>query len=123
MDDENLQESIWALGRRLRQQHEDRVRQRQADAIPKKSGLKAALDCLSRAASAVTERGAAYGPPAPFFRELARRWSLVLGVEVSAAQVVGCMVQLKLLRGGDDSIVDIAGYAACLAEIEAEERA
>ena len=53
---------------------------------------------------------------------VAKRWSLTLGVDVSAEQVIICLIDLKLARlnstpGHHDSILDVAGYAAILNEI------
>ena len=74
---------------------------------------------LQHAASLVTRRRREYGEPAELFAQVARRWSLVLGVEVSPAQVALCLIDLKLARlerdpAHHDSIVDLAGYAAGL---------
>lgn len=79
---------------------------------------------LGRAVGTVEERRKDYGNPAEFFRELARRWSLTLGHEVTPEQVVLCLIDLKHERlrrnpAHRDSIVDIVGYAACLAELSA----
>ena len=65
---------------------------------------------------------AAYGEPAELFADVAMRWSLTLGAEVSPAQVALCLIDLKLARLAHDpkhldSIVDVAGYAACLHEV------
>jgi len=82
---------------------------------------------LQEALTAVEGRGRSYGPPAPFFARVARDWSIELGVSVTAAQVVRCMIRLKLARdavsasGIPDSAVDIAGYAACLGELQSVE--
>ena len=56
------------------------------------------------------------------FETIAARWSLVLGIEVTPAQVALCLIDLKLARltrdpSHLDSIVDVAGYAACLREV------
>jgi hypothetical protein len=56
------------------------------------------------------------------FEHVARRWSLVLGVDVTPAQAMLCLVDLKVARLTHDprhldSIADIAGYAGCLAEV------
>jgi hypothetical protein len=56
------------------------------------------------------------------FEQVAARWSLTLGSAVSPAQVVLCLIDLKLSRlAGDpkhlDSQVDVAGYAAVLREV------
>ena len=77
---------------------------------------------LKEAARIVTARRKAYGDAATLFSQIARRWSLTLGVEVTAAQVALCLIDLKLARLSNDpahadSIMDVAGYAACLAEV------
>ena len=51
---------------------------------------------------------------------IAARWSLTLGQPVTPAQVVLCLIDLKLARLGHDpahadSILDVVGYAAVLA--------
>ena len=55
------------------------------------------------------------------FELVAKRWSLVLGVEVTPAQAMLCLIDLKVARLTHDprhldSITDIAGYAGCLGE-------
>jgi len=47
----------------------------------------------------------------------------VLGAKVTAAQVALCLIDLKMARLAHDpkhldSIVDVAGYAACLREVQ-----
>jgi len=78
--------------------------------------------CLEAARDTVMHRGALYRPPLPFFQKLAKRWSLVLGVEVTARQVLLCLIDLKTERATGaphpDTVIDIAGYAACLAEVD-----
>jgi hypothetical protein len=54
---------------------------------------------------------------------LARRWSLTLGHRVTPAQVVLCLLDLKLTRlrrnpKHQDSIRDLAGYVAILQELK-----
>jgi hypothetical protein len=76
---------------------------------------------LEHAAGLVTRRRREYGEPADLFEHVAKRWSLVLGVEVTA-QAILCLIDLKAARlahdpGHLDSITDIAGYAGCLAEM------
>lgn len=68
------------------------------------------------------ERQAVYGNPTASLTNIAQRWSITLGIEISAAQVALAMIDLKLARLKQtpahlDSILDIAGYAACLSEI------
>ena len=53
---------------------------------------------------------------------VAARWSITLGRPVTPAQVVLCLIDLKLARLGHDpahadSILDVAGYAAVLQEV------
>ena len=77
---------------------------------------------LQRAASIVAERRRTYGEPAPSMEAVAKRWSLTLGHEVTPAQVVLCLIDLKLVRlahdpSHHDSLVDVAGYAAVLREV------
>jgi hypothetical protein len=77
---------------------------------------------LEHAASVVTHRREVYGPPIDLFQQVSARWSLVLGVRVTPAQAMLCLIDLKLARltydpRHLDSIIDIAGYAGCLAEV------
>jgi hypothetical protein len=77
---------------------------------------------LERANEIVQERGKSYGHPHDHFSRVAKLWSVLLGVPVTADQVVKCMLALKLDRLSEtphhqDSIDDIAGYAWCLDEV------
>jgi Domain of unknown function (DUF6378) len=77
---------------------------------------------LEQAASVVAQRRGEYGKPVDLFEQIAQRWSFVLGVEVSPAQTVLCMLEIKTTRLSRDpkhldSITDVAGYAAVLAEL------
>ena len=77
---------------------------------------------LEQAASVVRERRRTYGQPRDLFERVAARWSQVLGVRVSARQVAVCLIDVKVARLTHDprhldSITDIAGYAAILAEL------
>ncbi len=77
---------------------------------------------LEQAADIVVQRRCSYGEATTLFEQIARRWSLTLGTEVTAAQVALCLIDLKLARlstdpAHADSIMDVAGYAACLAEV------
>jgi hypothetical protein len=81
-----------------------------------------AEELLEQAVSIVARRRGTYGQPRDLFEHVARRWSLVLGVEVTPAQAMLCLVDLKVARLTHDprhldSITDIAGYAGCLAEV------
>ena len=81
-----------------------------------------AEEFLERAAGVVARRRREYGEPADLFRDIAKRWSLVLGVEVSPAQTVLCMLDVKMARltrepRHADSITDVAGYSSVLWEV------
>ncbi len=79
-------------------------------------------DLLDKAAAVLEERGQAYGAADAAFAAIAARWTLTLGRPVSAAQVVLCMIDLKLVRlahdqGHEDSLIDVIGYAALFPEV------
>jgi hypothetical protein len=63
-------------------------------------------------------RRASYGHPKKNFGDIAKMWSVILGVDVTSNQVALCMIGLKVCRhnnGQDrDSVLDIAGYAGCI---------
>ena len=77
---------------------------------------------LRSAADTVEQRREEYGHSTENFEVIGQRWTLVLGTPVTAAQVAVCLIDLKLARlrkdpAHKDSILDIAGYAACLWEV------
>jgi hypothetical protein len=77
---------------------------------------------LTHAADLVNRRRGEYGEPAALFERVAVRWSQVLGTKVTPAQVIVCLMDLKVARLSHeprhlDSITDVAGYAGCLAEV------
>lgn len=77
---------------------------------------------LQHAVGVVERRERIYGPPEESFTTIAARWSLVLGITVTPAQVALCLIDLKMARLSRDpahldSIVDVAGYVACLREV------
>jgi hypothetical protein len=79
-------------------------------------------ELLEHAAGLVNRRRREYGDPVDLFEHVAARWSLTLGTRVSPAQVVLCLIDLKLTRLAHDpqhldSIVDVAGYSALLSEV------
>jgi hypothetical protein len=79
-------------------------------------------DLLEHAAGVVTKRRREYGEPTHVFEAVAKCWSLVFGMDVSAAQVVIALLDVKLVRLSRnpkhlDSIIDVAGYAAVLREL------
>ena len=77
---------------------------------------------LKHVAQVVAERSAQYGDAATNMSAIAARWSATLGREVTPAQVVLCLLDLKLARLAhdpthEDSAVDVCGYAALLREL------
>ena len=77
---------------------------------------------LATTARVLAERRAAYGPADVAMEAIAARWSVTLGRPISPAQVVLCLIDLKLARlarnpAHEDSLIDVAGYAALLAEV------
>jgi hypothetical protein len=77
---------------------------------------------LAHAAGVIAARDAAYGDPAVSMATIASRWSLTLGRPVTPAQVVLCMLDLKLARLAHDpthrdKIADVIGYAALLPQV------
>ena len=79
-------------------------------------------EMLEHASRIIAERGAAYGDAVDLMASIAARWSLTLGFPVTPAQVVLCMIDLKLARLAHDpthrdSAADVIGYAALLPEV------
>ena len=66
-----------------------------------------------------------YGKPEDNFERIAYFWSDYLRADISAKDVAVMLALLKIARiasghAKDDNWVDLAGYAACGGEIEAE---
>lgn len=79
------------------------------------------LKALKLAAEAVN-RSHLYGKPEANFERIAALWSAFLGRQITATDVAAMMTLLKVARLAEtpkhlDSWVDIAGYAACGAEV------
>jgi hypothetical protein len=77
---------------------------------------------LKHVVGILAERGAVYGDAATSMAAVAARWSITLGHPVTPAQVVLCLIDLKLVRLAhnpkhQDSVCDLAGYAAVLQEV------
>jgi hypothetical protein len=78
---------------------------------------------LDHAAQVLESRAETYGPADAALQAIAARWSLTLGCPVTPAQVVLCMIDLKLVRlihgpAHRDSLIDVIGYAALLPEAQ-----
>lgn len=90
--------------------------------MTRKETLNNALKCVCG------ERQDQYGTPEDNFGRIAKLWTDYLGHVVTPVDVAMMMALLKIARvktgtATDDSFVDLAGYAACGAEIrEAQNR-
>jgi len=78
---------------------------------------------LKQAAAVIANRRDSYGDPTASMTAIARRWSITLGQTITPAQVALCLIDLKLARlafdpNHLDSMIDIAGYAAVLREVQ-----
>lgn len=64
------------------------------------------------------DRNDGYDHPRPNFTKIAGKWSITLGVPITAEQVAIMMIDLKTVRESHkhsrDNLVDIAGYARCI---------
>ena len=81
-------------------------------------------ELLEKAMEATTERGQEYGKPEDNFATIARLWRVYLDTPINAHDVAMMMILFKVARakanpGHIDNLVDIAGYAACAAELGA----
>ena len=81
-----------------------------------------AIKTLDDAVTVLIQRNAIYGEPLDAMSAIAARWSVTLGVTITPAQVVLCMIDLKLARLARnpqhrDSAIDVIGYAALLPEV------
>jgi hypothetical protein len=77
---------------------------------------------LKHVAKVIAERSTQYGDAHSNMTTIAARWSATLGREITPAQVVLCLLDLKLARlahdpSHEDSVVDVCGYAALLREL------
>ena len=79
-------------------------------------------EILREAEAVLAERAEAYGNVAASMEATAARWSVTLGYPVTSAEVVLCLIDLKLARLAHDpkhhdSARDVIGYAALLPEV------
>lgn len=80
-------------------------------------------ETLDTAKAAVTaDRQATHGAPEDTFGLIARLWSARLGINLRPDQVAVMLIDLKTARawgnpGHADNWIDMAGYAACGAEL------
>ena len=88
-------------------------------------------ELLAAALSAVNARPEAYGPPEQNFTRISRHWNVYLAGKypgadpvIDAVDVAAMMALMKIARleetpDHEDSWADLAGYAACGAEVSA----
>lgn len=82
-------------------------------------------ELLEAASRAVRERADQHGQPEDVFEGIALLWSVYLCKELTATDVALMMVLFKVARAqgnpeNTDTWADIAGYAACGAELATE---
>lgn len=82
-------------------------------------------DLLEKAMQVTTERAVQHGRPENVFEQIANLWSAYLGLDLGAVDVSMMMVLFKVARAqsnpqNEDNWVDMAGYAACGAELAPE---
>lgn len=70
----------------------------------------------------IGDRNKDYGDPKVNHQRIADLWSVILGIEVTPAQVALCMAQVKISRlvhtpNHQDSYIDAAAYIAIAGEI------
>lgn len=78
---------------------------------------------LQEVANIVTkDRNAQYGEPEDTFALIAQYWSLYLSTDITSFDVAMLMALMKMARiqsskvMPEDSLIDLAGYAACAIE-------
>lgn len=77
---------------------------------------------LKHVANVIAERSTQYGDASSNMAAIAQRWSATLGKQITPAQVVLCLLDLKLARlahdpSNEDSAIDVCGYATLLREV------
>jgi hypothetical protein len=76
-------------------------------------------DFLDKVDATLWQRFKEYGDPNTSFGEIAALWSIILKKKITPKQVALMMICLKMIRlleneNHQDSVIDIAGYAALL---------
>lgn len=70
----------------------------------------------------IEQRQKEYGPPKKNFNDLAKVWSVLLGIEVTPRDVIRCFIAAKLTRDKHqerhDNPVDIIGYGGLMEEVD-----
>ena len=83
------------------------------------------MQLLLEAATIYNQRAKQLGDFQQLYRELAVRWSLVTGCEITPAMTARMLLEMKLARWNsnfiEDHAVDAANYAAIAAALEGDE--
>lgn len=90
-----------------------------------KSHFKSAKQYLVKANEILQTRGIQYGNSKKLHNLIAKRFSVVLGINITAYQVARLMIELKIARldngsysdNFEDTIIDIINYTALAAEM------
>jgi hypothetical protein len=95
------------------------------EAVAKATAEPPGAKMLKEAVEVLRQRGETYGDAAAHWRDVAGVWTSISGTHINADTAVKMMIALKLLRlkaspNHMDSITDIAGYAAVLANVVSE---
>lgn len=74
-------------------------------------------ELFNRIAGTLRERGETHGDFNESWDEIARRWSYILGVDVTAKKALLCMAEMKRVRlvknlAHEDNYIDDIGYVA-----------
>jgi hypothetical protein len=117
-----LDDRGWKPGRKPKHPRAGKTdKASQPDHKPETATVRAAV--LAEAAKIITkDRNSAYGEPEDNFGRIARLWAGWLQTEISTVDVAMLLLLVKIARlratpTHMDSWTDIAGYAACGAEV------
>lgn len=102
------------------------------DPAPKATPTKRAEVLREAERITATDRNSSYGEPEDNFARIAAFWNVYLqdklkpGEQISAGDTAALVIMIKLAREmnapKEDNKIDIAGYAACWAEVDHQER-
>ena len=77
---------------------------------------------LEEASEVVADRHASYGHPYDNLSDVAKMWSGLFCVDISAEDVALAMILVKVCREKNmhklDNLIDIAGYTQCIQDIK-----
>ena len=114
----------WPTAAKLIRERQTPVEVYKLSPVPTYDLPPAGVAMLNEALDVFDKRGKTYGDAATHWADVAALWTILTGHPITAAQAVSMMIGLKQLRlkstpHHHDSIVDIAGYAAVMANVRA----